>query len=63
MECSKLKKIIIAIDGFSSCGIRTSGGVSNHFAVTEQLSNQFHVRSFTTTGASAGEFEQRSCKL
>ena len=42
---------------------RTSRSVSNHFTITEQLGNQFYIRSFTTTGASAGELEQRSCKL
>jgi len=38
------------LDAGTGVDRRTSGGVSNHFAVTEQLRNQLHVRSFTTTG-------------
>ena len=32
---------------------RTSGSISYHLAVAEQLSDQLHVRSLATTGASA----------
>ena len=32
---------------------RTSGSVSHHLAVAEQLGDQLHVRSLATTGASA----------
>ena len=42
---------------------RTSSCVGYHFAVAEELRNQFHVRSFAATRASARELEQRSSEL
>ena len=59
--------LLMSVDGVGAVSYthldvykRQSGSVSNHFTVTEQLRNQFHVWSFTTTRASAGELKQRS---
>ena len=40
-----------------------TGGVGNHLTVTEELRNEFDVRSLTATGASAGELKERSSEL
>ena len=41
----------------------TTGSVSDDLAVTDELADEFQIRSLTATGASAGELKERSCEL
>ena len=42
---------------------RTTRGVGHDFAVSEELRNQLHIRSFAAARASARELEERSGEL
>ena len=42
---------------------RTARSIGHHHPFSEQLRNQFDIRSFTTTGTSTGELEQRLSEL
>ena len=41
----------------------TTGSVSDDLAVTDELADEFQIRSLTATGASAGELKERRCEL
>ena len=41
----------------------TTGSVGDDLAVTDELADEFQIRSLTATGASAGELEERRSEL
>src|SRR5574344_1417916 len=42
---------------------RTSSGICYHLTVTEELADEFHIRSFTAARACTAEFKERLSKL